>query len=75
MHVAAEKGHARCIQLLLEAGADANAATTQRESPLYIAAKANQADAIISLWRGGNLNVDVTTTVSQPCSAAWRCTL
>jgi hypothetical protein len=65
LHVAAQKGHVRCIQLLLEAGADVNAATTQRESPLYLAAKENQADAIIVLWQGGKLNVDATTTVSH----------
>lgn len=49
LHVAARNGHKACIELLHKKKADLNAFTKSGETALYIALKANQAEAALAL--------------------------
>ena len=46
MHVAAAYGHKMVVEMLLNAGADANMENNNRETPLYWAKRHSQKDAI-----------------------------
>ncbi|XP_013212655.3 ankyrin repeat and SOCS box protein 3 isoform X1 [Ictidomys tridecemlineatus] len=57
LHLAASQGHWKIAQILLEAGADPNAATLEETTPLFLAVENGQIDVLRLLLRhGANVN-------------------
>ncbi len=77
LYVAASWGHLRCLDLLLEAGAQTDLGTAS--TPLYIAAESGRLEIVRILLRAGaRIDQDQGTpggaTILRSCSsAAWSC--
>ncbi|XP_006873616.1 PREDICTED: ankyrin repeat and SOCS box protein 3 [Chrysochloris asiatica] len=57
LHLAASQGHWKIIQILLEAGADPNATTSEKTTPLFLAVENGQINGVKLLLRhGANVN-------------------
>jgi len=59
--VAAGQGHAECVRVLLEAGADAEAPDARGWAPLHHAASAGSAPCCAALAQAGDRGVDIAT--------------
>ncbi|WP_422447233.1 MULTISPECIES: ankyrin repeat domain-containing protein [unclassified Endozoicomonas] len=53
LYVTAFKGHLACVQTLIAAGADVNAALADGSTPMYIAARKNYSDILQTLLNAG----------------------
>ena len=70
--MAAEKGHADCLQLLLAAGGDVNKCDNDGFSPILIASQFGQSAALgILLLAGGDVSHVLTTGPNKGASPLW----
>ena len=69
MHAAAEKGHGKVVESLLEAGCDRDKASKNGVTPLYIAAVQGHGKVVESLVKGG-CDVDTDDGATPMCVVA-----
>ena len=67
LHVAAERGHYKLVELLVRRGADVNAADSAGATPLHYASRALKAKIVHALIAGG-ANVDVADAAGHKAS-------
>ncbi|MBO9495492.1 ankyrin repeat domain-containing protein [Thalassotalea sp. G20_0] len=74
LHIAAKKGHLACVQTLINAGADVNAALPNGATPLYLAAQENKNNILQALLNeGADPNFSPISDGSTPLHAAvWK---
>ena len=63
LHCAANRGHAECVQLLRDAGADANLQDDVGNTPLHHAAYFNEVDSVKTLTSTANVDFKIKVRI------------